>query len=77
MKQKKHTAGRDVARYVSTCVSITIITLILAFTTCKDLGKIKPEPSAQTNPAAKEQLTLSYVVTFAIGKATADGNLVK
>jgi hypothetical protein len=52
---------------VSTITLMTI--LILLLTTCKELGKSKPE----TNTAAKEQLTLSYVVTFAIGKATADG----
>jgi hypothetical protein len=56
---------------VSTITLMTI--LILLLTTCKELGKSKPE----TNTAAKEQLTLSYVVTFAIGKATADGNLIK
>ncbi len=56
------------------CVSTIILTLlILILTTCKELGKSKPE----THATAKEQLTLSYVVTFAIGKATADGKPVK
>jgi hypothetical protein len=58
---------KDARPCVFTITMMTILILIL--TTCKELGKTKPE----TTPAAKEQLTLSYVVTFAIGKATADG----
>ena len=66
MKQKNR---KDAIHLVSTIA----LTLILILTTCKELGKTKP----QTNPTTKEQLTLSYVVTFAIGKATADGKPIK
>ena len=83
MKQKKQPTGKDARLCVSgtitykdaqPCVSRILLTLlILLLTTCKELGK----STSQTKTAAKEQLSLSYVVTFAIGKATADGKPVK
>lgn len=66
MKQKNR---KDVMHRVSTIM----LTLILILATCKELGKTKPEG----NKAVKENLSLSYIITFAIGKATADGKPVK
>lgn len=56
---------------------IKVVVLLLALTFCKESKQETVQDKPVENTVVKEKVSINYIVTFAIGKATANGKLIR